>query len=195
VTNINPLTPAGALRSGWTIAGDPASAEPVDCQYDQGSPSAVSPGTHRCGYSAQSADACWTSRQYPGQILCLFDPFGKVLHAQRVVNVPKSTPAPARAVPVGVELFDGTRWRLRNGGSWGGRKDDLRGAYSCVSGAICDYAKTGKTIVVLARDLVDAVNTSAQPWTVKVGELGDPRTDYPPPKIAKVRKAFFITTR
>lgn len=195
VTNINPLTPGGGLRAGWTIADDTASTEPVNCQYDQGSPSAVSPGTHWCGSSADSADACWTSPRYPGQILCLFDPFGKVLHARRVVNVAQSTTAPARAEPIGVELFDGTRWRLRNGGSWGGRKDDLRGAYSCASGAICDYAKTGKTIVLLTRYGVAAVNTSAQPWTVRVGELGDPQTAYPPPKTVKIRRAFFITTR
>lgn len=195
VTNINPFTSGGALGKGWTIADATASTEPINCEYDQGSPSAVAPGTHGCGASADSADACWTSPRYPGQILCLFDPFGKVLHARRVVNIAKSTTAPAVAVPVGVELFDGTRWRLRNGGSWGGRKDDLRGAYSCVRGAVCDYEKTGKTIVLLTHDAVSAVNTSAQPWTVRVGEIGDPRTDYPPPKTAKVRYAFFITTR
>lgn len=198
VTNLNPLTPEGALRTGWTIVVPPwAGTEPVSCEYDQGSPSAVSPGTHRCGSSADSADACWTSTRYAGRILCLSDPFGKVLFARWAVNIVRSTPAPAQALPIGVELFDGTRWRLRNGGAWGGRKDNLNGAYSCRRGAACDYEKTGKDIVLLADSAHygSSVDTSTQPWTVRVGEIGDPRTNYPPPKTVKVRKAFFITTR
>jgi len=95
---------------------------------------------------------------------------------------------------LGVELYDGTQWRLRVGGSWGGRADGLAGAYSCSRGAICDYAKTGKSIVILT-DGGSFVDTSTQPWTVKVGEIGDPQTNYPPPKTVKVRKVLYVSTR
>jgi len=193
VTNINPLTSSGALREGWSIA-QAGSGDPVDCSYDQGSPSAVSPGTHSCGDSASMSDACWTSSRYPGQILCLLDPFAKVLYARLAVNVPTSTPAASLPQPLGVELYDGTQWRLRVGGSWGGRADGLAGAYSCSRGAICDYAKTGKSIVILT-DGGSFVDTSTQPWTVKVGEIGDPQTNYPPPKTVKVRKVLYVSTR
>ena len=193
VTNINPLTSSGALREGWSIA-QAGSGDPVDCSYDQGSPSAVSPGTHRCGDSASMSDACWTSSRYPRQILCLLDPFAKVLHARLAVNVPTSTPAASLPQPLGVELYDGTQWRLRVGGSWGGRADGLAGAYSCSRGAVCDYAKTGKSIVILT-DGGSLVDTSTQPWTVKVGEIGDPQINYPPPKTVKVRKVLYVSTR
>jgi pimeloyl-ACP methyl ester carboxylesterase len=193
VTNINPLTSSGALREGWSIAQE-GIGDPVDCSYDQGSPSAVSPGTHSCGDSASMSDACWTSSRYPGQILCLLDPFTKVLHARLAVNVPTSTTAASLPQPVGVELYDGTQWRRRIGGTWGGRADGLAGAYSCSRGAICDYAKTGKSIVILT-DGGSFVDTSTQPWTVKVGEIGDPQTNYPPPKTVKVRKVLYVSTR
>lgn len=193
VTNINPLTSSGALRKGWTIA-EVANGDAVNCAYDQGSPSAVSPGTHRCGSTADSTDACWTSPRYAGMILCLFDPFTNVLHERWAVDVPKSTPAAARPEPVGLELYDGTRWRLRVGGAWGGRKDGLVGAYSCYPDAFCDYAKTGKDIVILTES-GSTLDTSTQPWTVRVGELGSPQTDYPPPKTVKVRKALYISAR
>ena len=86
VTNLNPLTTSGRLKDGYRL-DDQSDAEPVDCAYDEGSPAAVTRGTHSCGGTADGSDACWDSPRYPEQVLCVSTPWDKLVHARAAVNL------------------------------------------------------------------------------------------------------------
>lgn len=185
---LRPITADGSLAPGWTIDMSSATA-PIDCSSDEGSPSAVGPGTHGCGDTTDSCQAAFTSAKHPGLVLCLYGAWDTVLHARKAQGLPgHPAAAPATPEPLGLELVDGTRWWRRIGGAWGGRADDYVGAYGCASPS-CGPA--GKDIVVLVKDQ-PAVDRSTPVWTVKVGELGDPSKSYPPPVTVGVWAAWFI---
>lgn len=191
VVTIDPFGADGVLDPGWQV-DDQTSAPPVDCTYDTGSLSATTGGTHDCGGTADGTHSCWAPADRSGQLLCLFDPWTDVLVARGAVNVPPDTAALESPQPLGIELEDGTRWWLRHGGSWGGRADELVGAYGCQGGA-CSYEATGRDLAVLTGyDDPSPIDTSAPVWTVRVGELGDPGVDYPPPAELAVTRAWFI---
>jgi hypothetical protein len=188
---IDPFGSDGVLDAGWQV-DDQTSAPPVDCSYDIGSLSATTGGTHDCGSTADSTHSCWAPPDRPGQLLCLFHPWTDVLVARAAVNVP-ATEGPDSPQPLGIELEDGTRWWLRHGGSWGGRADELVGAYGCQSSA-CSYEATGRDIAVLAGYDEPVIDASGPSWTVQVGELGSPDIDYPAPTRMTVRRAWFIAS-
>jgi hypothetical protein len=190
VITLDPFTTGGALAAGYTV--DDHTAEPaVDCSYDDGSPSALTGGTHACGATADGTHSCWAPPSSPGRLLCLYDPWTTVLVSRRAENL-SATGRPAAPQPLGLELADGSRWLLRHGGSWGGRADGLVGAYSCSSGAC---GGTGdEPLVVLVEPEAAPVDGSGPVWTVRVGQLGDPATDYPPPTRRAVTKAWFIAS-
>lgn len=191
VITLNPFNADGSLTAGYSIR-DLTALAPVDCSYDTGSPSAVTGGTHSCGGTADDTHSCWASPRYPGQLACMTTPWRAELLLRRATVI-SATLAPRNPEPLGIELEDGTRWWLRHGGSWGGRADGLVGAYGCDSTSTCSYERTGKEVVVLAGD-GPVIDTSTQPWTVLVGELGDPNVNYPAPTRLNVRKAWFIAS-
>jgi hypothetical protein len=193
VVTIDPFGSDGRLDAGWQV-DDQTSGAPVDCSYDIGSWSATTGGTHDCGSTADSTHSCWAPADRLGQLLCLFDPWTDVLVARAAVNVPADTTRQEAPQPLGIELEDSTKWWLRHGGSWGGRADELVGAYGCQGGA-CSYEATGRELAVLTGyDDVSAIDTSGPVWTVRVGELGRPDVDYPPPTQMAVTRAWFIAS-
>jgi hypothetical protein len=125
---LRPVTGAGAPAAGWRV--DDTGGLAVDCGYP--SPASVSDGVHTCGPTAAGADVCWPEPG-AGSVLCLWDPWEMILHSHPATKATVPVTAPADAEPIGLELADGNRCRLRNGGSWGGRaeNDDLYGAYQC----------------------------------------------------------------
>ncbi|WHT22566.1 hypothetical protein N8J89_16330 [Crossiella sp. CA-258035] len=141
-------------------------------------------GTHpdivSCGSTAQGADVCWLAPDRTG-LLCASDPWHKTLRSFTVAApVVRQTRAGA-GEPWALVLADGSRCRLRNGGSWPGRADDYRGAYSC----------TGATEFVLTKYGAQHVDRSRPAWTVLVGDLGTDQQRFPPPKKMAVTTAYF----
>ena len=146
-----------------------------DCD---GSPAAVAPGIYRCSPSAAGADVCWPA---PDALLCVDDPWHKTLHRVAVAGVLPQVQPPNTPQPFALLLEGDLHCRLRNGGAWGGRDDGYIGAYGCES----------SDLVVLAPADGKAVDDSATPWKVKVGELGTGEAHFPPPTTVVVRTAWF----
>lgn len=164
--------------------GDTGGVPPVsDCE---GSPAAVSGGVYECSPSAAAADVCWPSTG--GTLLCVDDPWSKELHRLAPGDpLPQVHPA-ATPEPFALLLEDGSRCRLRNGGAWGGRDDNLTGYYSCYDGAPVVLGpmdpKPGES----------AIDRSRPVWTVKVGQLGAGEAHMPPPQTRAVVTAWFAST-
>lgn len=198
---IDPFTKKG-LAPGWKLDGGLSdSSYIIDCSPDRGSPHAVGAGTHACGGTASAANACWTSKFDVNEVWCLnaLDINDRTLRAYPAADpVNENTAAPAVPEPLFLELSDGSTWWFRIGGAWGGRADDLVGAYGCmnkkgVCGAPRPAGTDGSVILVPQRGGVATVDRSEPVWKVRVGLLGDPNTDYPNPKWMGVTKAWFIT--
>ncbi|OLR92902.1 hypothetical protein [Actinokineospora bangkokensis] len=178
VVNLSGTTKSGTPAPGWTVTDTDEVVE--GCTS---SPTSHSPGLVACSPSAAGADVCWVT---PDRVtlLCGGNPWTKDLRRLRS-DTPITTPPGADYTPApwGLELANGQKCRLRNGGSWPGRADDWAGAYHCGS----------DTHFVLARDQ-PLLDTSSPLWTVKYGELGEPDQDFPPPEDVAVLRAYYATT-
>jgi len=88
--------------------------------------------------------------------------------------------------PFALALDGGTRCLLRNGGAWGGRADGYEGAYWC-------EVQSGNLAVLWhpSRGAGSCIDRSGPVWTVKVGQLGTPDTQFPPPQTRAVTTAWF----
>lgn len=166
---------------------------PVD-SYRTGAPGAaisdcrpsragVTPDIAACGSTAAGADVCWAAPDRRS-LLCGTDPWKKELLAYPLQAPLPPTPAASPALPWALELADGSRCRLRNGGSWPGRADNYVGAYSCTN---------GPTEYVLSKP-GDPVNRTSSTWTVLVGGLSADNRAFPPPQPVAVRTAYFAAT-
>ncbi|WP_196249893.1 esterase/lipase family protein [Rhodococcoides fascians] len=166
----------GQPADGYRIVGD--SGE-VDC-YDA-SLAAIDDGIHRCSPTASGADICYEAGGR--DLLCAESPWGKELRrAQAAEPLSRVAPLPDRR-PWGLELADGTQCRIRNGGSWPGRDDDLVGAYAC----------DGETFV-LSDGESPIVDSSQAVWTVRMGGLGDIDEWFPEPTPTAITRAWFAAT-
>ena len=196
IVKVNPFLPTGQLRPGWTLDTSQGGYDEytLDCA-DYGGPypssSALSPNTYSCGTTADNMNACWAPPTYPGQLVCLRDPVSKQLWTQAVTGV-GPTPKPADPNPLMIELDDGSRWGLRIGGSWDGRADGWVGAYWCVEDTPCDQPP--EYLNVVTSPVGPAIDTSQPFWTTHVGQLGDPREDFPAPEEHRVVKAWYIVS-
>jgi pimeloyl-ACP methyl ester carboxylesterase len=131
VSNLEPVTRQGQLANGYTAVDAPASAGSVDCLTGpQASRSAVTASVYDCGPTANLSDACFPGDQ-PHTVLCLTDPWRKVLtryplghldlDAGGLVPDHHALPpvtAPKHPQPFALLLNDGTKCRIRDGGSW-----------------------------------------------------------------------------
>ncbi len=144
------------------------------------SPAAVAKNIYRCWPAYYAADVCWPAS---GQdLLCMNDPWAKELHRVRAnAPLPPVNP-PALPKPVALLLDDGTHCRLRNGGAWGHRSDNLQAFYGCGDHPGLD---------VLAPADADPVDRSLPVWTVKVGTDNAPEPSPPAPATHRVQKAWF----
>jgi hypothetical protein len=146
------------------------------------SPAAVSQDIYACDPSAAAADVCWPAA---ASVLCLDDPWNKELRRYNYASVLPHVQPPATPQPLALLLDDGTRCRLRNGGAWGARADGLVGAYGC------GLPNSTLAVLVPPDQGVQAIDRSQPLWTVKVGDLGNPETQFPPPQIHMVTTAWF----
>lgn len=181
IIDVVAVSSAGQPVNGYreTTTGEPVAGQ-ADCT--EPSPAAVSPNIYRCYPSAYGADVCWPASGL--DLLCMNDPWTTELHRIRASAPLPPVSAPALPTPVALQLDDGTRCRLRNGGAWGHRYDDLRAFYGCGDHPGID---------VLAPMDSDPIDRSSPLWTVKVGsdEARDPSS--PPPATHRVHTAWFAS--
>lgn len=189
VIKINPFGASGEVRDPYKIDLSQEQQE-IDCTYGGPSLSALSANTYSCGSQADSANACWISAAYPDHLLCLQSAWGTSLVARRLSGPVKPTSAPDKPEPLGLELEDGTRWRIRLGGSWGARADGYAGAYGCDPEA----CTSGEAVAVLADQQGAVIDDTSPVWTVRVGELGDPDQTFPSPETIRVRRVWYIVS-
>lgn len=169
---------AGNPAAGWTV--EPIAGE-VDCSYGASLVTTAADVVF-CSPSAAGADVCWVT---PDRltVLCGTDPWQR-----RLLRYGTGTPVPPVAAeadpdPWAIELADGAHCRIRNGGAWGGRADDLVGAYFC--------DREGEYVLIPGSGEVRAFDKSGPLWTVQVGGLGDPDQSFPPPRTIEVATAYF----
>jgi|GEM_PF-788078 len=182
VITVVPVDKDGNPASGFVVADD---GTEVDCGSPTSYPSPASIGHDivTCSPTAAAADVCWVE---PSRVtvLCGWDPWDATLHRSRTAD-PVSTPVPPDGDPLpwALELEDGTQCRLRNGGSWSGRSDDLVGAYYC--------DQIDDVVLVKQEAGFTAVDRSSPVWTVQLGVLDEKLTGSPPPRTVGVRTAYF----
>lgn len=158
--------------------GDQTVPDQADCT--EPSPAAVSKDIYRCYPTAYGADVCWPASDL--DLLCMNDPWAKELHRIRArAALPQVSP-PNSADPVGLLLDDGTHCRLRNGGAWGYRYDNLYAFYGCADRPGLD---------VLASQNTDPIDRSSPVWTVKVGTDEARDSSSPPPVTHRIQTAWF----
>lgn len=107
------------------------------------------------------------------------------LGKDRFTVVLNRTDPPPHPEPWGLELAEGAKCRIRNGGAWGGRADDFVGTYFC---------DRDNEFVLVPQTATENVNTSGKAWTVQVGGLADPDSVWPPPTTVRVVTAYFATS-
>jgi hypothetical protein len=147
------------------------------------SPSGIGAGIVSCSPSAAGAAVCWVTPS-PRTVLCGSAPWEKSLSRMATDGQIEQEPASTTPQPWGLELADGAKCLLRNGGAWPGRGDGLAGAYSC----------DRETEFVLEGDDIPLVDRSKQAWTVRVGELSADNAALPPPVTVRVVTAYFAAS-
>jgi hypothetical protein len=183
VITLVPVGPNGEPINGYREAPSQGNVNDVaDCTTP--SPAAVADDIYACSPSAASADVCWPST--PGSLLCVDNPWDEQLFRVSYPDqLPQVQPV-AQPQPFALLLDDNTRCRLRNGGAWGGRQDGYVGAYGC--------GAANSNLAVLeqpGQGGAGAIDRSMPVWTVKVGSLGSPTANFPPPQTHTVATAWF----
>jgi len=174
IVTLRPATAAGAMVAGWSVREEGIT---VECGHP--SPASVSDQVQYCGPTAAAADICWP-RDAGASVICLRDPWERILHGYAATGV-VAVKAVANPDPVGLELDDGTRCRLRNGGAWSGRDDDpqLAGFYGCgTNGFVAAWGPQGGS----------AFTKKDGSWTVRIG------TSTGPLRTAQVVTAYLVGT-
>lgn len=144
------------------------------------SPSAVADEIYYCSPTAAGAGTCWPST--PGSLLCVDDPWAKLLHRVNYTGQLPPVQHTATPDPFALQLDDGTHCLFRNGGAWGLRDDGYEGVYKCGDLAVLWLPSQGRGT---------CIDRSGAVWTVKVGRLGAPNTHFPPPQTRVVTTAWF----
>jgi hypothetical protein len=168
------------VNSYHEIPRSPTIPDQADCT--EPSPAAVSKNIYRCWPAVYGADVCWPASGV--DLLCMNVPWAKELHRIRARTALPQVSPPELPTPLALVLDDGTRCRLRNGGAWGYRYDDLRGFYGCGGRPGMD---------VLAPMNTDPIDRSSPVWTVRVGPDQAKDASSPPPTTHSVRTVWFAS--
>lgn len=139
-------------------------ALPVECGYV--SPASVSNGVQFCAPARRLRRRVLTrTRRHPGARL--LSAWERTLNRYPATGIAPGVVAQPEPQPLGLELADGHRCELRDGGSWPNRDDDdaLYGAYSC------DAATDG---IVWVHQNQPEIDRSHPTWTVRIGTSTGP---------------------
>lgn len=175
--------PDGQPINGYQEAPPQGNVTTVD-QCTTPSPSAVAGDIYYCSPSAADAGTCWPAT--PGSLLCVDNPWDMRLHRVGYGGPLPPVQPVATPDPFALDLVDGTRCLLRNGGAWGGRDDGYVGVYGC--------GEPDAHLAVLwlpSEGAGTCIDRAAPVWTVKVGQVGTSSTPFPPPQTRAVRTAWF----
>lgn len=153
------------------------------------SPSAVADNVYYCSPSAAGAGTCWPST--PGSLLCVDNPWDKLLHRVTYGGTLPPVQHPATPDPFALTLDDGTRCLFRNGGAWSGRPDGYVGVYRCG----VDSGPNPAVLWLPSQGEGTCIDRSQPVWTVKVGQLGAPDAVLPPPQTRAVAAAWLAGAR
>ncbi|MFI6041641.1 hypothetical protein ACIA8C_08390 [Nocardia sp. NPDC051321] len=178
ITTRTPFDAQGAPTAGWEV-DDKVGSGPIDCSYDEASPSATTDNILACSPSAAAADSCVAVANKPAA-LCLIDPFSTRLTRYATSTVRTTgVHAPQAPTPIGLVLDDGTTCRLRNGGSWSRQEanPDYIGYYSCRG--------TGFQAIWGPPD-GPAITQQPDGWTVQFGSDRGPLTQH------RVTEALYV---
>ncbi|MEU2616117.1 alpha/beta fold hydrolase [Micromonospora sp. NPDC007271] len=165
VRDLMPVTSGGRVAPGWSVV-DGTDGGGVDCSFNTASPAARRGNIYYCSPSAATADACWVEAGR-NSVLCLSDPMSrKVMRLGMEGAVGSALPTgPAEysgtPSPIRLDLDNGARCRLRNGGSWGIQESNpnLVGFYSCDNGEVVWASSHSRT----------GIDQSGKTWTVRTG--------------------------
>lgn len=181
--SVSPFSSDGTWAPGFTLSSTQGDA--VTCSDDKGSIHGISEDTHACGPQALRATACWRSPIAADNnmaIYCLPNPWETKVVRHLATQVPDSTPKPASAVPLGVELTDGSRWGYFGGAGWSTFPKDYEPRYECV-------AKCSKSRALGGLKGKPTLDQSAPTWTTFLLDA-DRGTSTP----VAVAKAWFTTS-
>lgn len=193
VNNISAVSADGKIMPGYTL-GESRYDDDIEANNcDEPSGAGISPDTYGCESSVFGADACWLGAD--DDLICIDEPWDSQLYVLPIVGKMPSTAKAEDPVPLGLQLEDGSRFRLRNGPAYSGvDPDGFRNIYRCVSGPCGD--DPGKTFAVMEADGQPPLNTTTDAWTVLVGQmLKDSSQDpsaVPQPEPSVVTRAWFI---
>jgi len=184
IRNLAPVTSDGEVASGWSVV-DGTDAGGVDCSFNTASPAAKKGNIYFCSPHAAMADACWVEAGN-NSMLCLSNPMSrKVVRLWMEGMSGAALPSgPAEygdtPLPIRLDLDNGTRCRLRNGGSWGIQEinPDLVGFYTCDNSEAV-WAKRGSGT---------GIDQSGKTWTVRTGNESGGLTR------RKIRTAYYVAT-
>ncbi len=144
------------------------------------SPSAVANDVYYCSPTAAGAGTCWPST--PGSLLCVDNPWDKRMHRVGYDGPLPPVQPNATPDPFALTLDDGTRCLLRNGGAWGGRADGDVGVYGCG----VDGGANPAVLWLPTQGAGACIDRSSAAWKVKVGQVGEPDSVFPPPQTRAV---------
>lgn len=178
IVEITSPDPSGSVTSDWTAANE-ARTE-IDCSYPYPARSSIDGDVVICGANADGAHTCWigTDRR---TLDCAVDVWKRTYLKYRSLQILDPVPAADDPQPEWIELDNGLHCSARHGGAWDGRTDGLVGAYWC---------GTDQRAVLVEYD-GDPIDKSTDGWTVRIGELGSPGADLPPPETVGVTAAYF----
>lgn len=133
---LRPVTATGRVAPGYTLATEPDGQ--LLCGGSSAaseSPVAVDDGIEGCSPSAEYAVACWAGPT-PNTARCFRDPWKRQVVQIGTEGPLSSVRAPEVPSPLGLELSDGARCSIRDGGAWGQLvgHPELYGTYSCSNG-------------------------------------------------------------
>lgn len=179
---INPFNADGSVSDAYSVeAGE---VGPVDCSSGEPSPFALSPNTHSCGSTSDSAYACWANPGEASSLLCLYSPTGTQLASVKATGM-RSTPKADDPVPMGIELADGSRWWLYWGGGYAS-PDGTSVKYVCYEGC------SAPTLALVQADDEPLMDKTAATWTIlKSDTASDPSTLADPTR-AEITKVWYL---
>jgi hypothetical protein len=181
VITVMAVGPAGQPINGYKES--PPEGNVVTVEGCETSASAVADDVYNCAPTAAGAGTCWPST--PGSLLCVDNPWDKRLHRVAYRDPLPLVHPTATPDPFALTLDDGTRCLLRNGGAWGVRADGYVGVYGCGD----RYANLA-VLWLPSQGAGTCIDRSSPVWTVKVGQLGAPDANLPPPQTRAVTSAW-----
>lgn len=175
VVNVVAVTASGDPAAGYTVTENYEISD--DCTASR---AAVAQDVVSCGGPPAGADVCWIAAGRT-TLLCGTAPWEKSLRRITLPSRLGVITADEKPLPWGLELANGARCQLRNGGSWPGRADDYVGYYRCDQ----------ESIFVVGKQDHAPVDQAGTTWTALVGGLSADNAEFPPPTKTRVVTAYF----